>query len=179
MGTRGISDVSVLTGAGLPFLVRMIAPVRTAVRAMVCAPNMVMVAPSMTSTAASTSPTRIAVAVVCRQQQVLVGQRSPDAPLAGMWEFPGGKLNSGESAEVAAVRECREETGLQIRVKETLATVQHQYAHGELELHFFRCELVADAPPTRPFRWVETSALGEMEFPEANREVLDILAAQA
>ncbi len=99
-------------------------------------------------------------------------------PLAGLWEFPGGKVQHGETAEQAVIRECLEETGLTVRIIERYATVRHDYPHDRVELHFFHCEpLDAKAAPTEPFRWVSAAELAQMHFPEANRKVLDQIAA--
>ena len=125
------------------------------------------------------TPTPIAVAVVSHDGQFLVGPRPPGVPLAGFWEFPGGKLQADESPAEAAVRECREETGLSIRVVGEYPSATHDYAHGRLQLHFFACEpLDPAATPTPPFRWVEAAALAELHFPAANEEVLRMIASE-
>ena len=81
----------------------------------------------------------IAIAVVEHDAKFLVGQRPPGVPLAGLAEFPGGKVQPGETPEKAAIRECLEETGLTVRIVERYATVRHDYAHDRVELYFFRC----------------------------------------
>ena len=124
-------------------------------------------------------PIRIAVAVLHCQGQVLIGQRGPATPLAGYWEFPGGKMLPGETPEEAAVRECREETGLEIRILELLAVVDHQYEHAAVRLHFF---LAKPVRPTRqqlpPFCWVPIGELAKYQFPPANDSVLAELFAR-
>ncbi len=124
-------------------------------------------------------PTRIGIAVVESAGCFLVGRRSADAPLAGMDEFPGGKCESDEAPRSCAVRECREETGLVVIPHEQLATVSHSYAHGDVELHFWKCGLGPDMPanasPVAPFRWVTLDELATLDFPAANRTVLEHL----
>ena len=61
-------------------------------------------------------PVSIAVAVVQHAGTVLIGRRAPEAPLGGLWEFPGGKVGPDETPGEAAARECREETGLAVRI---------------------------------------------------------------
>jgi 8-oxo-dGTP diphosphatase len=125
----------------------------------------------------SPEPTPIAVAVVQRGDAVLIGQRPAEVPLGGLWEFPGGKLLPGETPELAAQRECREEAGLAIRILRPLDTIEHAYRHGQLRLHFFLAEpLDPDACPAEPFRWVARSDLGRYQFPPANQAVLEQLA---
>lgn len=119
---------------------------------------------------------KIAVAIVMHANRFLVGQRAVGTVLAGKAEFPGGKIRDRESPADAAVRECLEETGLEVQVIRRFAVVQHQYDHGLLELHFFACRLTdADALPQPPFRWVTGAELKELSFPAANSEVLKML----
>jgi mutator protein MutT len=121
---------------------------------------------------------QVAVAVVEHDGKFLVGLRPAGKPLAGFSEFPGGKVHSGETPAEAAERECREETGLSVVVGDPYPSVEHEYPHGRLTLHFFRCTL-ADAAegriPHAPFRWVRRDELARLEFPEANRSLLERL----
>jgi 8-oxo-dGTP diphosphatase len=125
----------------------------------------------------SSAKTQIAIAVVQHGQWVLIGRRPADAPLAEMWEFPGGKVEPGETPEAAAVRECYEETGLAAIVVSPYPVRTHRYPHGTLRLHFYHCELAGPwAEPRAPFMWVRREKLLQFEFPEANRPILQQLA---
>ena len=130
-----------------------------------------------------TSPARIGIAVVESAGRILVGQRSEGVPLPGLAEFPGGKCEADETPRSCSVRECREETGLIIVPREHLATIEHSYPHGDVELHFWRCGLSPGLPdhaiPSAPFRWVSFEELATLDFPEANRAVLDQLLSRA
>ena len=118
-------------------------------------------------------PKLIAIAVVEQDGRFLIGQRLADGPLAGLWEFPGGKVEAGETPEQAAVRECREETGLLVAVVSLYDRVAYRYPHGEVELHFFACRPVAaDQTPAERFRWVRAEELSRYEFPAANAELV-------
>ena len=120
--------------------------------------------------------TPIAIVVICRGEEVLIGPRPDDALLAGYWEFPGGKIHAGESPEEAATREAREETGLDVRLVRSLGRVVHTYDYGTVELHFFAAEaMTADAVPNPPFRWVNRSDLTDYRFPEANASIVAAL----
>jgi 8-oxo-dGTP diphosphatase len=121
--------------------------------------------------------TCIAIAVVEHNGKFLIGRRPDDVPLPNLWEFPGGKIKSGESAQQAAARECLEETGLEIEVGEEFPPVHHRYSYGELLLRFFRCHPrdPALAPHAR-FRWVVAADLANYEFPAANASLLAMLA---
>lgn len=131
-----------------------------------------------TSHGAGTHRKLIAVAVVEHQGKYLIGRRPGDAPLGGLWEFPGGKVRREELPEQAAVRECAEETGLNVEVCGELPTVFHDYPHGRLELRFFACRLVGTAEtPRTPFRWVPAGDLLRYAFPPANAALIQQLVS--
>jgi mutator protein MutT len=123
-------------------------------------------------------PTRIAIAVVESDNRFLIGRRPAGVPLAGYWEFPGGKILQGESPAQAAVRECLEETELAVEAVEELSVVVHEYPHGRVALHFLRCRLLAEGQPRPPFCWVPRHELAERAFPEANEAIVRLLLAE-
>ena len=118
----------------------------------------------------------IAIAVVQDQDQFLAGPRGSDQLLPGTWEFPGGKIEAGETPQQAAIRECLEETGLHVQVVGQYPLVQHTYEHGTLQLHFFDCRPLPQNPPPRaPFTWIPRQALNDYPFPAANESLLALL----
>jgi len=122
--------------------------------------------------------TRVAVAVVEWNDHFLVGPRPAGRPLAGYWEFPGGRVEPGESPSQAAVRECGEETGLQVEVVASYGEVLHTYDHGPVQLYFLACRPAAvQQSPHAPFRWIARQELGQLQFPPANATVLARLLA--
>lgn len=126
-----------------------------------------------------TSPQSIAIAVVEHAGAFLIGRRPEGVPLAGMWEFPGGKVQPEEDAPSAAVRECLEETGLRVEVLGEYPPHEEAYSHGVVRLRFFACrplESVAPAP-LPPFRWVPRAELAKYDFPKGNRALLALLTA--
>ena len=125
-------------------------------------------------------PTRIAVAVVEHGDQFLIGQRPTGVALAGLWEFPGGKVELDETVTAAAERECLEETGLTVVAVRELSKVAQQYAHGLVEVSFVACRLAQastkdPAALQAPFRWVARDELTLYEFPVANAEIVQQL----
>jgi 8-oxo-dGTP diphosphatase len=126
-------------------------------------------------------PTCVAIAIVEHEGRFLVGVRSAGIPLAGLAEFPGGKVHDGETAATAAVRECREETGLQVVVDREFFSTTHRYDHGLLEIHFFLCRLAPGerSTPISSFRWVMADELAMLEFPAANAPVTEMLLGKA
>jgi mutator protein MutT len=129
-------------------------------------------------TVESSHPVRIAIAVVEQDGRFLIGRRPSDTVLAGLWEFPGGKINPGETPQAAAARECLEETGLAVDVIGQYEQVDYHYDHGQVNLHFFRCvpQDPRQAPDSR-FRWVLAGELVNYEFPAANAGLLAQLAS--
>jgi mutator protein MutT len=81
---------------------------------------------------------RVGIAVIVREGKVLIDRRG-SGPMAGWWEFPGGKVRPGETPAECVARECREEIGLQVEPLELLRTAVHDYPHGRVELHFYLC----------------------------------------
>ena len=128
------------------------------------------------------APLPVAAAVLLHAGRVLVQTRPAGAHYAGFWEFPGGKLEPGESPAAGAERECREELGLEVRARETLCEVEWSYPGRRVRVHFVRCE--ADGVPApealdgQLLRWADADDLGTLRFLPANAEVLELLAAR-
>jgi 8-oxo-dGTP diphosphatase len=122
--------------------------------------------------------TPIAIAVVEHAGQLLIGQRPPGVALAGLWEFPGGKIEPDETPEAAAVRECLEETGLAVEPLFRYPEHMQQYDHDLVRLYFIACRLADGRPsePREPFCWAALATLGNYEFPVGNAELLKQLA---
>ena len=124
---------------------------------------------------------RVVAAVVRRGGRLLLTCRPPGGRFGLMWEFPGGKVEPGESPAQALVRELREELGVGAVAGETLAVESHDYAGGPaVELHFVRCELDSlDFTPSaavHEVRWVNPAAVDPEEVLEADRGFLALLA---
>ena len=123
------------------------------------------------------TPIPIAVAVVRRGDEFLVGRRAANAALGDYAEFPGGKVERGESPAEAAARECLEEAGIECVVGEAYPQVVHQYDHARLRLFFFACTPCDPAAqPRPPFRWAPREELAKLTFPEANATLLAAIA---
>ncbi len=101
--------------------------------------------------------------------------------MPGLWEFPGGKCEAGESPEKAAVRECLEETGLRVVPVRLRTKIVHTYPHGHVELSYFdvECKEPAASPDLNAgFVWVAAEELPGLEFPEANAPILAALSRE-
>jgi A/G-specific adenine glycosylase len=121
---------------------------------------------------------RVAVGVVFRGGRVLITRRKLDGLLGGLWEFPGGKIRGDEDAEIACVREIREETGLRVLVQHHLTTVKHAYTHFKVVIDVFTCRnqggKIRLAGPV-DHRWVRLDELDQVPFPGANRKIIPLL----
>ncbi len=122
---------------------------------------------------------RIAVGVVERGNRVLITRRPPEGLLGGLWEFPGGKIEDGETPEAAVTREIKEEAGLDIEVTSFVARVRHAYSHFKVELEVYRCRLRGGAEvhlngPT-DYRWIVREEFENYAFPKANHKFIPFL----
>lgn len=115
------------------------------------------------------------VAVIRRNGRVLIQRRPDRGLLAGLWEFPGGKVEPGETAEAALRREIREELGLDIRDLALLARVKHAYTKFRVDLSAFLCRAETPLHPSARRRWVRPSALRSFAFPSGSARVVDRL----
>ena len=119
-----------------------------------------------------------AIALVTRNGRVLVCQRKADDTFGGLWEFPGGKCEDGETLEQCLARELREELAIAARPIARLTPVEHDYKHVLVRLHPFVCEHVegdVQHLECQSSRWIDPHDLGDYEFPPAN----DSLIAEA
>jgi len=120
-------------------------------------------------------PIIVAAAVIIRDGRVLLTRRGEGQHLAGMWEFPGGKLEAGESPEEALLRECQEECGIEVEVAEILEVTHHRYPEKEVLLLFYRCELRAGEVrhlQVADHAWVAPRDLDDYPLPPADERVV-------
>ena len=114
--------------------------------------------------------------------RVLIQRRPESAMLGGLWEFPGGKQEPGESLEDACARELREELSIEVAVLTPVARVEHAYSHFRITMHAFLCRVLEGVPATEtgePLAWVSLDDLEDYAFPRANRHVIDALRDRA
>jgi 8-oxo-dGTP diphosphatase len=116
----------------------------------------------------------VVAAVIERDGRILITRRRAGAHLGGLWEFPGGKVEAGESLEEALQREIREELGLDISVEAAIDSVAWQYPDKRVSIVFFRCVARGEPRPLegQEMMWVAASDLGSYEFPPADAELI-------
>jgi mutator protein MutT len=122
----------------------------------------------------------VSAGLVFRSGRLLITRRHADAHLGGLWEFPGGKREPGETFEQCLARELREELGIEVRAGDAFDDVTHAYPEQTVQLRFFVCDLPAGEPRAlgcSAFAWVTRDELSAYEFPAADASLLRKLRA--
>ena len=120
----------------------------------------------------------VSAALIFREGRLLITQRHKDSHQGGLWEFPGGKREPGETFEQCLVRELREELGIEVAVQALFEEITHDYADKSVHLKFFTCHLVAGEPQAlgcAGIKWVGRAELAGHDFPAADARLLDKL----
>lgn len=118
----------------------------------------------------------IGAGIIWKRGRILIQRRPPQGLLGGLWEFPGGKRERGETIAECVRREVREELGIEVKVGEEFAVVDHGYSHFTITLHAFACEHVRGRVRllhATAFKWARPEELKEYAFPAANRRIID------
>lgn len=121
----------------------------------------------------------VVAAIIEASGRYLVTRRQKNTHLEGLWEFPGGKIEPGESHAEALRREIREELAADVEVRELVLSTTHDYPERSVELHFYRCGLLGVPVPQlgQQMAWVERAALGSLPLPEADAELVQMLTS--
>lgn len=117
--------------------------------------------------------------LVNSEGKILIGQRPEGKALAGLWEFPGGKQEEGETVEQCIIREIKEELGVCCKVGDFLLSVSREYAHGMFKLMVYKAEILDEenlkANVHQALRWVSPAELSHYELPPADDEIIAYL----
>jgi mutator protein MutT len=127
---------------------------------------------------ASSKFVEVSAALIFRDGKLLITQRHARSHLGGLWEFPGGKREAGETFEQCLVREIREELGVDIVVGELFEEVAHAYPEKSVRLKFFTCQLLSGEPQPldcAAVKWVTNLELASFQFPAADAQLLEKL----
>src|SRR5204863_5646559 len=118
---------------------------------------------------------RVAAAMIERDGKSLITQRRPTATLPLLWEFPGGRVEEGESDEGALARELKEEMEIDVDVGDRVIHVQHSYPHYDIDFRVYRCKLVRgdnNYKKVHDHRWVSPKEMDQYEFPAADEKTV-------
>ncbi|MDR1658489.1 MAG: (deoxy)nucleoside triphosphate pyrophosphohydrolase [Deltaproteobacteria bacterium] len=114
--------------------------------------------------------------------ELLICRRGPGGNCACLWEFPGGKRESGESLRQCLVRECLEELSVDIAVLELFEETFHSYPGGSIKITFFNARIISGQPQAlvhSEIKWVRPDALSNLDFCPGDQPVVALLAAKA
>src|SRR5512133_1194949 len=112
-------------------------------------------------------------AMIEKDGKYLITQRPPTASLPLLWEFPGGRVEAGETDQAALARELREEMRIEVQVADRCIHVEHSYAAYDIDFCVYRCQLVAGPIQhirVHAHRWVRPDELDQYEFPPADEK---------
>lgn len=123
----------------------------------------------------------VVAAVIEQDGRFFLTRRQPGVHLAGMWEFPGGKIDPDEAHDAALKREIREELDAGVDVGELVFHTEHAYDERTIALYFYRCRLVGTPRPLlgQEMRWVPRSELAALGFPPADKELIEMITSAA
>jgi 8-oxo-dGTP diphosphatase len=111
----------------------------------------------------------VTAALIMRNGRLLIARRPDGTHMGGLWEFPGGKQERGETLEECLVREILEETGATVLPGKCIFVAEHEYESRRVTLHFFRCALPDHGPlrglEGQELRWVRPEELARFNFP--------------
>ena len=120
----------------------------------------------------------VVAALICREDKYLICKRAAHKSNGGLWEFPGGKIEAGETPQAALQRECAEELAVQLTVGEMLLQVTHSYPHATIHLQLFACMVESGEPqPLEPQQicWVSRAELAQYQFSPADQYFVEKL----
>ncbi len=127
------------------------------------------------------TPIEVVAAVIYRDEKVLLCQRHDGSHLPLLWEFPGGKIDPGESPEEALRRELAEELSVRAVIGRQVADVDHDYPEKSVRIRFFLARIDGEPRPVvhRELRWIAPRELADLCVPPANQMVVDLIGDDA
>ena len=120
----------------------------------------------------------VAAGIIWKGPELLISKRPRGSHLGGLWEFPGGKVKEGESLKECLRREILEELGLCVHVDDLVSSVDHEYEHKKVSLHFFDCIWKEGEPRTLgcdEFRWIRPACISAFQFPPPDLQVIELI----
>ena len=122
---------------------------------------------------------QIGVAVISNAQgKILIDRRKLEGEMGGLWEFPGGKIEPGETVAECIEREIKEELDIEIAVGDRLTTITHDYKTFKVTLYVHLCQHLGGKPQpieSEEVHWVDASLMNQYQFPQANTQIINLL----
>lgn len=136
----------------------------------------------MSETSSALVHKEIGVAIIKNQQgKILIDRRKPGGEMGGLWEFPGGKIEPGETIKECIAREIWEELAIEIKIGDRLTTITHTYENFKVTLYVHDCQYLSGEPQPlecEEIHWVEPSQMNQYQFPQANTQIVNLLQAR-
>ena len=121
----------------------------------------------------------IVAGIVWRGEKFYIQKRGEKGMLAGLWEFPGGKVKKGESLQDALCREIKEECGAKPKILKKIGAIKHTYTHFSITFHGYHCEEnITPLNDIENSTWIEPTQISEFPFPKANHKLFSLLDEQ-
>ena len=120
----------------------------------------------------------VTAAIICEGNKILICQRPADKNCGLLWEFPGGKIEPGETGEQCIVRECQEELGVTLQVKKEVTDVVYEYPDRTVHLHFYLCDIISGTLEKKEhaaFRWISRQEVSQFSFCPADAKMLSLV----
>ncbi|NLJ65415.1 MAG: 8-oxo-dGTP diphosphatase MutT [Christensenellaceae bacterium] len=124
----------------------------------------------------------VTAAIIRQNGKILICQRPADKNCGLLWEFPGGKIEVGESGEQCVIRECYEELGIMLRVECELTDVVYKYPDRTVHIYFYLCEIVSGVPKNKEHNaiaWITPNELRQYKFCPADAKMLKMLLEES
>lgn len=120
----------------------------------------------------------VTAAIIRKDNKILICQRPANKNCGLLWEFPGGKIESGETGEQCIIRECQEELGVTLQVRKEVIDVVYEYPDRTVDLHFYLCDIIAGTLEKKEhadFRWILRHEISQFEFCPADAKMLSLV----
>ena len=118
----------------------------------------------------------VVTAIIWRGDTFYIQKRSEDKMLGGLWEFPGGKVEKGETLEMALLRELKEECNFNARILKKATSIKHRYSHYSITMHCYYCEEKNDKIVNHTnSNWIKKNQISQYSFPKANHKIFNFL----
>ncbi len=125
------------------------------------------------------APTAVVAGIIKQNGKYLITKRYENSHLGGMWEFPGGKIMTGESDPTALKRELKEEIGIECNVSDLVYETTYHYPDISINIKFYDCKLLSGTPKLiecAEVKWIKRSELSQYEFPPSDTKLIEMLS---
>lgn len=119
----------------------------------------------------------VTAAIIRQNGKILICQRPANKSCGLLWEFPGGKIEAGETGEQCIVRECQEELGVTLVVERELTDIVHEYSDRTVHLHFYLCRIAVGIPKKNEHNaiaWIKHDEINQYAFCPADEKMIQI-----